>query len=83
MLVGGDGGAEDFASWSEAQPGVGEGGVGVLASSSRFGSPRDVAIGVAAGSRDFAITFFGSTLRRVGGGGRPCQPFFDSPITIC
>ena len=46
-----------------------------------FGSPSDVATGVAAGSCDSEIVFSDFTAEKAGGGGSPSQPLSDSLIT--
>ena len=85
MLVDGDGGAEDFGLHSEGISGAGEGRVGGWVGgwdcSPTSGSPRDVATGVAAGSRDLRTVVSGFALRRVGGGGSPSQPLSRSRKT--
>ena len=52
MLIDGDGGAEDVGLLSEGISRVGEERGGDRCCSATLGSPRDVATGVAAGSRD-------------------------------
>ena len=83
ILVDGDGGAEDLTLSSEGCSGFCGEGVGVWGSSPNFGSPRDVATGVAAGSCDIEMAFSGFTAPRVGGGGRPFQPLSDSSLIRC
>ena len=85
ILVDGDGGAEDFGLGLllERVSGAGEGRVGGWDFSPTPGSPRDVATGVAAGSWGLGTVILDSALRRIGGGGRPSQPFSRSLKTSC
>ena len=78
MLVDGDGGAEDFGLLSGEISGAGEGTVGGCDCSPVPGSPRDVAMGVAAGSWDLGTAAASLVLRRIGGGGSPSQPLSRS-----
>ena len=73
MVIDGDVGAEDFGLLSEGISGAGKGEVGGWGCSPMSGSPRDVATGVAAGSRDLETVALGFALRRIGGAGWPSQ----------
>ena len=75
MLIDGDGGAEDIGLLSERISGAAEGRASELGCSTTLGSPRDVATGVAAGSWGLVTAAWAVELRRIGGGGRPSQPF--------
>jgi hypothetical protein len=55
-------------------PGPGRGGRGIWSSGSLFGSPKDVAMGVAVGSFWSGPAGFGFLVVNTGGGGRPSQP---------
>jgi len=85
MLVDGDGGAEDIGLGLlfEGISGASEGRVGGRDCSPTPGSPRDVATGVAAGSWGLGAVVLGFALQRIGGGGRPSQPFSRSLKTSC